>query len=179
MSKAPIYRTHELEIVLDLPAALSREIGRAIVLFAALENLLSRSIYALLDISRQEGRLAVREPRTTDRFDLLRDLIEVKGLKPTADLKMIRAVIEKALEGRNRLAHGIWTLYRGHYVLRLTTGQYQPRPPARTKRIVHPQGIRYDAARCREVVADTRRAFDLVEKLATELALFPSRGKPK
>ena len=55
---------------IDLPASLMREIGRTMVLSVNIEFRLSRIAYALLGIDRKAGRIAVREPRVVERFDI-------------------------------------------------------------------------------------------------------------
>ena len=67
-------------VVVDLPANLCREIGRVIISFANLEHRLSVLLYVLMRIPPEIGRLAVREPRATDRFDLAMDLFGVRKL---------------------------------------------------------------------------------------------------
>ena len=68
-------------ITTDVPAMMLREIGRVVVAYANLEYLLSEVIYLLLDVDPKRGRLAVREPRATDRLDVIQDLILLSKLQ--------------------------------------------------------------------------------------------------
>src|SRR5262245_7836677 len=80
----------ELPIVAKLPAWLLSRIGSIVSQHAILEWRLSRIIYTLLDVDPKAGRITVREPRTTDRFDMICDLIKLKKLKIDADLATLR-----------------------------------------------------------------------------------------
>jgi hypothetical protein len=98
----------ELPVVLNLSPLLCREIGRVITRHAYLEWRLSKIIYALLSVGPKEGRLAVREPRATDRLVLIRDLVHLKGLEIRADLDLLAEAIDSVTRQRDQLAHGIW-----------------------------------------------------------------------
>lgn len=58
----------------DIPAALAREIGRFLVTWAYFEHYVQVVIWNTLRITAEEGRIAVREPRITDRLDMICDL---------------------------------------------------------------------------------------------------------
>jgi hypothetical protein len=92
-----------------LPVDFSREIGRIVVRHAFYEHLLQRIIWKLLRLSQAEGRLAVREPRTVDRLDLIRDLAKLR--KTPIDLALyssMRSRSETLKSERDLLAHGSW-----------------------------------------------------------------------
>ena len=94
----------------DLPASMCREIGRLLVRFAYVENYLQGIVYMLIGCDQGIGRLAVREPRATERLDLIRDLIAAKKLKePDLDFKSLRNALDDAEAMRNLCAHGAWT----------------------------------------------------------------------
>lgn len=137
----------EYPLVLDLPASLSREIGRVIVAYAAMEMVLSKIIYALLGVGPKEGRLAIREPRALDRFELIRDLANLSGIADYPGTKLLAEGIKEVMIQRDQLAHGVWVRHpeTGKLLLRLTKGQWQPVKGQRgnTKRLVKPEGIIY------------------------------------
>lgn len=84
----------------DIPASLAREIGRFIVGWAHFEHYLQAIIWGALKLSPEEGRIAVKELRITDRLDTIRDLGEVQNLEMDyVLLKEIRLKAEK-LSGR-------------------------------------------------------------------------------
>jgi hypothetical protein len=92
MAKPAVPR--ELPITLKLPSFLLRDIGRIITHHSVLEWKLSRIVYTLLGIDPVAGRIAVREPRTTDRLEMIVDLLKLKGISVSADLDGIREALE-------------------------------------------------------------------------------------
>jgi hypothetical protein len=92
MAKPAVPR--ELPITLKLPSFLLRDIGRIITHHSVLESKLSRIVYTLLGIDPVAGRIAVREPRTTDRLEMIVDLLKLKGISVSADLDGIREALE-------------------------------------------------------------------------------------
>jgi hypothetical protein len=71
----------ETDPTVNLPIALLREIGLIMVLPARLEWMLSR-----FGLDRTERRTAVREPRGTERLDMICQLLTYKSIEPRADL---------------------------------------------------------------------------------------------
>jgi hypothetical protein len=78
----------ELPITLELPASLQREIGKVVTRHAVLELKLSRIVYTLLGIDAVSGRISVREPRTTDRLDMIADLLKINKIKVHPNLNI-------------------------------------------------------------------------------------------
>jgi hypothetical protein len=68
----------ESEPTIDLPTCLFEEIGRITIIFSRIEWLLGRIAYAVLGLDRTEGRIAVREPRATERLDMISQLLAYK-----------------------------------------------------------------------------------------------------
>jgi hypothetical protein len=60
------------------PPAVSREIGRIIVRFAYFEKCVLEMVWQALGLSEAAGRIAVREPRITERLDMLRDAVGLR-----------------------------------------------------------------------------------------------------
>jgi hypothetical protein len=93
----------------ELPASYSRQIGRIVVHWAYVEQCLQEMIWEALKISDAAGRKAVRDPRVTDRLDMLRDVIALRGGSVDEPLfKSIRARAELMAAKRHLLVHGIW-----------------------------------------------------------------------
>jgi hypothetical protein len=94
----------------DIPAPLAREIGRFLVTWAHFEHYIQALVWSALEIGEEEGRISVRDPRMSDRLDLLRDLCEFQN--KAVDYVLIREIKKKAeplAARRHLLAHTIWT----------------------------------------------------------------------
>jgi hypothetical protein len=92
-----------------LPVSYSREIGRIMVRWAYLEHYVQDMIWQMLGLNKPAGRIAVREPRLTDRLEMLRELIELR--EGTWDDTLFTSILSQArilLAKRDLLAHGIW-----------------------------------------------------------------------
>jgi hypothetical protein len=130
MTKYTFVGQRELPVRLNLPSSMLREIGRAMVTHALLEWLLLRTIYLLLALDPIEGRIAVRDPRTTDRLDMIVDLLRIKKAtkKVTVDLQDLRTRLDECSRARDALAHGIWVRddEASKWFLRFSGGSWQP-----------------------------------------------------
>ena len=160
----------KLPVVINLPIALTREIGRVMVGHAFLEQCLSRIIYKLVnDVDPEIGRLAIREPRAADRLELIFDLAEVQGIQLKIDKTLYRDAIKVCVSQRDQLAHGIWVRdpKTRMLFLRITKGSWQPIKGQRgkTKRLIKPEGIQYDAEDTRKL----RLIFDQTTNMINEL----------
>ena len=93
----------------ELPASISREIGRIIVHWAHFEHIVQEMVWQTMQVSQQVGRIAVREPRVTDRLEMLRDLVKLRNGEWNDEL--FKSILERAkliTARRDLLAHGIW-----------------------------------------------------------------------
>jgi hypothetical protein len=147
-----------LPTIHNLPTALNREIGRVVVSYARLEWLLSQILYAALGVSAAEGRIAVGEPRATDRFDRINDILRVNDLIPDpATIAKIREGIEACQTQRDQLAHSVWgkAPEDGRLLLCITKGSWQPvkGQKGKTSRKISPQGVEYNAEDARSLHA--------------------------
>jgi hypothetical protein len=59
-----------------LPASMRREVGRIIVHWGYFEHCVQEMNWQMLGISSAAGRIAMREPRVTDRLDMRHDLLK-------------------------------------------------------------------------------------------------------
>ncbi len=160
-------------IVVDLPPNIEREIGRVITRYANLEHRLNILLYLLLDVPSSFGRLAVREPRATDRFDLAHELLELHEIViGDIDLDVVRQAIEQAMNQRDQLAHSVWVRdpENGQLHLRLTRGAWQPVEGQRgkTKRAILPETVLYGVADCRSLRKLIRATLGEIEHIARE-----------
>jgi hypothetical protein len=162
----------ETETTVDLPMTLLREIGLIMILSARLEWMLSRFAYSVLGLDRTEGRIAVREPRGTDRLDMICQLLTYKSIESRTDLQELRADIDECERGRDRVAHGIWVRDPIFNTLRIvsTRGQWQPTPssPPKTSRKIAPEGVEFDLPEARALSAKLQSTLAKVEQWADE-----------
>ena len=90
-----------------LPVSYSTEIGRLMTRYAFLEWRLRELVYDLLEVSPKEGRIAVGGTRATDYLAKALDLIELKKLHVTPDLKKLRTPLRNLQSYRGAIAHGV------------------------------------------------------------------------
>jgi hypothetical protein len=157
----------------DLPASLSREIGRVIVRWAHFESRMQVMIYYIAFAGAKNGgalgRLAIRELKAGERADLLRHVADVQGV--VLDRALLKAIRKKAValsEKRNLLAHGIWTRDQEvGWVVRETRGSWaEDHPKSRgRKRSIEPQSIPMNVEDVREIVAELDALIADTEKL--------------
>jgi hypothetical protein len=175
-------RSRNLPITIDLPSPLLREIGRIVVRHAALELQLNLMIYQLLEIDAAMGRITVRDPRTSDRLDMIADLLEMKKIKVKANLSAIGKSLERCAKGRDLLAHGIWVddnMHHGKLLLRSLSGKWTPDGATHLKRRIEPEGVDYTVADARQLTALIEATGEQLHDLGVEIraALASSRGK--
>lgn len=127
-----------------LPPDLYAAIGMVVQQHAYLETMLQHTIYDILGLSDVEGRIAVREPRTSERLAMIVDLAALKELVLDADLiNKLKSDLPKAASLRDGLAHGMFFEHpeTGEAMIREMHGTWQPPGAARgsvKKRIVPP-----------------------------------------
>lgn len=146
----------------DIPAPLAREIGRFIVTWAHFEQYVQRVIWIVLNISEADGRIALREPRVTDRLDMIRDLAEIK--KKQCDFVLLASMRKRAdplATMRHLLAHGLWAKEGADWLVTVTRGAWNPHPtvqnfpPELKLKSVVPQGLPITPELVREWTAQT------------------------
>lgn len=166
----------------NLPPTLSREIGRIIVKFAALEYVTSQAIYSLLDIDRQSGRIAVREPRLIERLDMIFDLAKERSITLSVSQSEFRTKLEAISAARDSLAHGVWTIdaKTGRHLLVKTRGSWVPEPRLRIKRTLNPQSHEVLVDDLRQVWRSIEAALAVINLIGDEIvaARPPSLDTP-
>ena len=167
-------------LVEALPDNLLREIGRVVFAHAVLENHLTGFAHAALQVSRKEGRIAVREPRLTDRFEMILDLMAVHEVSCTVDTTVLRKRIEDCSRQRDQLAHGIWVqVPDGRTLLRLTKGNWQPVKGQKAKRLITPQGIEFDEQDGIVLSGFIRQTTHILIEMSNEVLPQVSRSRDK
>jgi hypothetical protein len=152
-----------------LPALLNREIGRVIVGWAHLENHLQAVCYMLLRLKGEEGRVAVRQPRATDRLEMILDLLFLNRMQAHSGFfKSMQKRIGEAAEFRDLFAHGIWTYSEEHkkWAVQNTRGNWgdnQTGIRAAGKKRITPEGLlvsldgaRYVASQIDGLISDAK-----------------------
>lgn len=147
----------ELQLVTDLPADLERAIGRVIYKHSVLEDKLKALAYSLSGLTPAWGRLIMREPRSSEYFEMVLDILRLQEF----ELKMNKEEIERLLSNlrlakkrRDLLAHSTILKDPADDELYLvdTKGNWTPDPknkedplflepsrkPIRVKRLIEP-----------------------------------------
>jgi hypothetical protein len=109
----------------DIPGPLALEIGRFLATWAHFEHYVQTTIWSNLGLGAEAGRIAVREPRVTERLDMISDIAELGNLE--MDYVLLRDIRKRAdsLAGkRHLLAHCLWTEDRGVWCALVTRGSW-------------------------------------------------------
>lgn len=172
----------ELPITIDLPSSLFRQIGRVVAAHALVEWILNRIVYRLLRLKPVEGRIAVRDPRTTDRLDMITDLLTLNNIAVQTDTKTLREVLDKCYRERDELAHGVWVIDReaGKLFLRLSGGKWQPPGMNKAvKRRIDLEAREYTSDDAKETYRLIHGALEALSAFEDEIAgaLAPLRKK--
>lgn len=129
----------------NLPVWIVRGTGRVVTEHSVLESKVNTLLYAVMGVNRQIGRLAIRDPRTADKHDMICTLAELKGIQLSTAFKKARKGLEIVSTRRDHVAHGVWVLepesQKPHLVItRGAWNKVEPKSP-RIDRTIHPQGV--------------------------------------
>lgn len=94
---------------IDLPEPFLTEVGRVIVQWSFFEQLVQSLVRQQIDLSPPEARLALREPRVTERLELLQDLMTLH--QGTWNSELYNSIYTRAKRWATRrdlFAHSIW-----------------------------------------------------------------------
>ena len=165
-----------------LPVAYSTEIGRIITRWARFEWELKKIAYTILEIGPKEGRLAVRDARAHDYLIMIEDLMRVRGLTTSLDMKHIRTVVRQLDQFRNVLAHGIWI---NHSTTKTPTVQlvagdlHKSSGGPQTKAKIDPKAMVVELQAMKTTTADIEKlamaAVTLHSEIAAQLAASPDK----
>jgi hypothetical protein len=131
------------EATYTIPEPFETEIGRIIVRWAYLEDLIQQIVWGLLDLDPAYGRLAVREPRVSDRLKMIRDLAQLRKIRLFPHWDNFAADAATLSGKRDLVAHGAWIpTPDGNWHLERTRGLYRPEPfVSKVNRRVEPTAI--------------------------------------
>ena len=130
----------------QIPASLSREVGRIIVRWAYLEHSIRRLGWRVLGIDQKLGRIAIRDPRLDDYIDMVADVAYLKRIQlDQAKLSNLKTKINEVAKWRDLLGHGIWIPKNGNWMIQRTSGNYPKNFKAEhRKRRINPEGVNVD-----------------------------------
>lgn len=165
------YQAERVQGISDprLPAAMNREIGRIIVHWAYFEHCIQDMVWQTIGVSQAVGRVSVREPKVTDRLEMLRELLTLR--QGSWDDKLYKSICERATllgSKRHLVAHGIWGKSpAGEWTVQLTRGSW-PRDAkehvAGSKKIT-PEAVLMDASRLSTARSDIQSLIEDLKKL--------------
>jgi hypothetical protein len=171
----------------DIPAPLAREIGRFLVTWAHFEHYVQAIIWNCLQISGEQGRIAVREPRIIDRLDMIRDLGECQNLgMDFVLLKEIRTKAEPLAGRRHMLAHCLWQKLDNDWCAVVTRGTWQDLPieiagyyPVGVSKNLEPHGVPINGDDVRGWTERTILLIGELKKVGDQHRPVPLREKRK
>lgn len=172
----------EVPVVRDLPHNLMGEIGRVIVFHSYVEWRLGLIILDFLRATKVLGRLMDKDSRAMDQFDLICDLVMLKGVKTGVDLIHLRKSLLSATTQRDLLAHGTWVRdpKTKAFLLRFARGSWKPikNKKDQTKRS-KPKAPGYGIEECRSLSQLIDGIILTVDELYTDTSgpPVPSRQK--
>jgi hypothetical protein len=105
--ESSVPRMRELPAVTDLSSEILQEIGRVIVLHSHLEELMARTVYALVGIDPKRGRIAIRVPGGKEVLATITDLALIAGVKIETDLS--RRVVSRTSSSSSATTSAIGT----------------------------------------------------------------------
>jgi hypothetical protein len=165
--------------VYRLPTPISREIGRIVVRYAYFEQCVQEMVWQALHLGDAAGRMAVRDPRITDRLDMLRDIVGIHGaFFDEALFKSLRQRANLLAAKRHLLAHGIWYYHRSsdEWHVQLTRGSW-PRTEseliAGSKKIT-PESVLITVGKLRSTTAELDVLIDDLKRLRSGASEAPA-----
>jgi hypothetical protein len=162
---------------------MSREIGRIIVHWAYFEYCIQEMNRQTLGITAAAGRLAMREPRFTDRLEMLHDLIKLrKGEWDDALYKSLLSRAKLAEAKRNLVTHGIWAHRSDGWYVELTRGSWPKnlRELVAGSRKITTELVPMDTDKLRSATSEIAGLIDNLKRLRASAVgtPWPSPEKP-
>jgi hypothetical protein len=156
----------------NLPPRFVREIGRIVVSWAYFENCIQEMNWQALGISPAAGRTAMREPRASERLEMLNALIELRD--GTWDILLYKSILArtKVLEAkRNLVAHGIWgyVAYANEWHVQLARGTWPKNQSELIKgsKKTNPESVLMSVEKFREATSAIEMLLADLSKLRT------------
>lgn len=155
----------------DLPKEMSAGIGRVITRWSYAEENVQNLLYEMLYVSDAVGRIAIREPRITDRLDMIIDLLAAEEIKLSPELMAeFKSIYEQARQlsfFRDLFAHGAWYYSKQHksWCVTNTRGQWDSEAKkygVSGKKRIFPEGRLIDPSVLRDICDELE---ELIEKI--------------
>lgn len=137
-----------LPVLLELPPAYLKAIGKIAHQYAYIEHVLQLIAFDLLNISPVQGRIAIRQPRPRETYEMICELANSIGITISNEFDTLGNALEQCQSERDRIAHGLWVKETdGTIFLRLTSGTWQPVKgmKGKEKRRIKPEGVAFGA----------------------------------
>jgi hypothetical protein len=171
--------------VYSLPTRLAREIGRFITTWAYFEHFIQALVWNCLNLSAEAGRIAIREPRLTDRIDMILDLADSENILLDEILLLsIKKAAAPLATWRHLMAHGLWMKDGPHYHVLLTRGTWDrlqeeiPNYP-KGKKSKYPQGILITPEIVRSWREETESILEQIKKVGDNETKIPEPSPQK
>jgi hypothetical protein len=152
----------------DLSPCMCREVGRITVHWAYIEHIVQQMVWDTLAISHSAGRTSVREPRVSDRLEMLRDLVKLRGAEWDDDLNKSVLARAKLVEAkRNLVCHGKWALREDGWHVELTRGSWPKnvRELVAGNRKITPELIPMNIEKLREATSEIDALIEDIKRL--------------
>jgi hypothetical protein len=165
-----------------LPASMTREIGRIVVRWAYFEWYLQTIIWRLTGVDERIGRLAIKDPRITERLALLRDLAALRGIVLNERVySELQRTTRIAAERRDMAAHGVWRRSTDDWAVQWTRGTYPQGHSDKhdSSRKIAPEAFHADPTALRSVSDAIEKLIEGIRAIDKELPdeLPPLRDK--
>jgi hypothetical protein len=136
------------------------------VRFAYFEKCVLEMVWQALGLSEAAGRIAVREPRITERLNMLRDAVGLRRSAWDEELfKSIRVQADLVAAKRNMLAHGIWYNHpSGEWHVQPSWPKTAEELEFKSKKII-PESVTITVAELRSTTAEIDALIDDLERL--------------
>lgn len=162
----------DFEPIKSLPAKYAVVLGRISVLWAETYWRSLQIVYLLLAIDQKQGRVAVREPRASDISGVIADLLELKKMKVSFNLKDFGKLLTTCEDERNLYTHGVWitkSRQTGIFVQR-TSGVWESNTPIQgRKRRLTPQAIPTTLRKLETLKTNMETALSIAKDMYMEI----------
>lgn len=165
-------RVSTYPVIRQLPDEYYPLIGKIMVDWSYLENLLRDSVYMLLHLDRKKGRIAVRSPRANEMITMIEELLDASSLSTKAKTKEIKKALTTVSAARDALAHGLWIKHDQTEipVLQVVSGSFpveEGKPSAKAR--LTPIAMATTPADLGKTLQDIRNLTGVIERLKDEI----------
>lgn len=149
--------------------------------WARFEYLVQQMAWEALDLHPVEARIALREPRITDRLGMVRDILEQRGA--TLDKDAFVSIYSRSSDlasQRDLLAHGIWGHHFDEWHIRRARGPWAKNLHAKVgrSRTINPEMVPMTLTALRKIRTEVQTLADDLSKLR-KTVVGPPRRPPQ